>query len=110
MNKNIELLLQYLFILFGFIYIHKLKYVKTIDKKIKEHFNIQTKSFFDVFITSIFRISFSSIFWLFLIIIAIFLSHKCNNGFDILGALAGLCCPLCYIPYKLFIQECIKNF
>ena len=36
------------------------------------------------------------------IALAIYLSFKCNNGFDFGGMLGALCCPQCYILYKYF--------
>ena len=38
-----------------------------------------------------------------LIFIAIYLSFKCNRGFDLGGFLAALCCAPCYIAYRLAV-------
>jgi|32_taG_2_1085360.scaffolds.fasta_scaffold05065_6 hypothetical protein len=42
--------------------------------------------------------------------IAIFLSVKCNNGFDPLGFIAAVAFPFLYIPYKLLasFRGCIS--
>lgn len=45
------------------------------------------------------------IFW-----IAIFLSFRCNNGFDLPELFMAYCCAPCYIVYKLGTQweACIR--
>lgn len=41
------------------------------------------------------------LFYSILTICAIFLSFKCNNGFDITGFLGAILIPYIYLPYKL---------
>ena len=43
-------------------------------------------------------------YWIIMIAIyvfAIYLSIKCNGGFDFIGFLGAICCNWCYIAYKL---------
>ena len=46
-----------------------------------------------------------SLFYFIVWIIAIFLSFKCNGGFDIFGFLGACLCPFIYIPYKLILSN-----
>lgn len=41
----------------------------------------------------------TSIVWLVILCFALYLAYKKNNGFDILGFTAALCCPVLYIIY-----------
>lgn len=42
-----------------------------------------------------------SVFYLGLSMLAIYLSFRCNGGFDLVGFLGALFFPFIYIPYKL---------
>lgn len=41
------------------------------------------------------------IVYLLLTIWALYLSYKCNKGFDLGGVLGAICCTPCYIAFKL---------
>ena len=46
-----------------------------------------------------------SIVHLVLAVFALYLSFKCNQGFNLLSFLAALCCPYLYIPYILATKD-----
>jgi hypothetical protein len=46
------------------------------------------------------------IVWFIFVIFALYLSFKCNKGFDLLGFLGAFCCPVFYVPYKLTTTTC----
>jgi hypothetical protein len=50
-----------------------------------------------------------SFFWMLMTFFAIYLSFKCNKGFDITGFLGACCCSPIYIAYKLAIGECFSQ-
>ena len=50
-----------------------------------------------------------SIFHMLVIFFALYLSFKCNGGFNILSFLIAFCCPYCYILYALAIKGCLSN-
>ena len=50
------------------------------------------------------KISMSYIILIILSSYAVYLSFKCNNGFDLGGFLSALIFPMLYIPYKLAIM------
>jgi len=57
--------------------------------------------------------SYNAIMYLFHILLtlfAIYLSFRCNGGFDILAFLIACCCPYCYIVYALGIKGCLSNY
>jgi hypothetical protein len=47
-----------------------------------------------------------SIIYLAVALFAIYLSFKCNNGFDLLGFLGAVCYAPIYIIYKLAVGKC----
>jgi len=47
---------------------------------------------------------FISFFWTLVTFFAIFLSFKCNGGFDFGGFLAACCCGPFYVAYKLGVD------
>lgn len=47
-----------------------------------------------------------SLCWTILMLIALYLSFKYNNGFDLGGFLAACCCSPFYIAYKLATGTC----
>lgn len=49
--------------------------------------------------------SFYSIFHTVVAIFAVYLSFKCNGGFDLGGFLLACCCPYIYIVYKFATSE-----
>ena len=48
--------------------------------------------------------SFYSIFHTIIALFAIFLSFKCNNGFNLPDFLLACCCPVLYILYKFAVS------
>uniref|UniRef100_A0A6C0D9I9 Transmembrane protein n=1 Tax=viral metagenome TaxID=1070528 RepID=A0A6C0D9I9_9ZZZZ len=46
-----------------------------------------------------------SIFHTIVALFAIFLSFKCNNGFNLPSFLAACCCPTCYIVYAFAVKK-----
>ena len=51
-----------------------------------------------------------SAFWVLLILLALYMSFKCNKGFDIFGAVGAVCYPVCYIAYKGAVGNCFNWF
>jgi len=47
-----------------------------------------------------------SLFWTIVTFYAIYLSFKCNKGFDLTGFLGALCCSPMYIAYQLAVGNC----
>jgi hypothetical protein len=50
-----------------------------------------------------------SFLWSMFTIFAIYLSFKCNNGFDFGGFLAACCCSPLYVAYKLAVGNCFAS-
>lgn len=50
-----------------------------------------------------------SLLWTLVTFFAIYLSFKCNNGFDLVGFLGACCCAPLYIAYKLAVGNCFSN-
>ena len=44
-------------------------------------------------------------FWCVVCLYAVYLSFKCNNGFDLGGILIACCCSPCYIAYQYGVQD-----
>lgn len=93
--ENMEKIAPYVIIILGSIYLF-IKHYKKTQNKVREKFGsvAATGSYI------------SSLIWMGLLIFALYVSYKCNNGFDPVGALAAYCCPIFYIPYKLLIDKC----
>ena len=55
--------------------------------------------------------SITGFFWTLVTLFAIYLSLKCNNGFDFFSILGAVCCSPLFVVYKLALsqRECFKN-
>lgn len=49
------------------------------------------------------------IVWLIVTIFAMFMSFKCNNGFNLGDFLLACCCSPLYIAYRLAVSNCFSN-
>jgi hypothetical protein len=56
------------------------------------------------------KYKFFYIFHLIIGLFAIYLSFKCNNGFNLGSFLIALFCPVFYILYKFVVPHCVDNY
>lgn len=49
------------------------------------------------------------IFHIFMVVIAIYISSRCNETFDVASFLTALCCPYLYIIYTASKKFCLNN-